>query len=75
MKNYFSNLISGKFGSILLVILVIALMCGLSWSIVSGFVWLICLCFGIQFNFLISTGIWLILLLLNLVFGKSSSSK
>lgn len=75
MKKFCLNLISGKFGSILLVIFIIVLMCGLSWSIVSGFVWLICLCFGIQFNFLISTGIWLILLLLNLVFGKNSSDK
>lgn len=74
MKKVFARLVGGV-GSIFLAILLIAIICGISWSIVSGFVWLICLCFGIQFNFLISTGIWLILLLLNLVFGKNSSDK
>ena len=73
MKKVFARLVGGV-GSIFLAILLIAIICGISWAIVSGFVWLICLCFGVQFNFLISTGVWLILLLLNIVFGKSSSS-
>lgn len=73
MKKVFARLVGGV-GSIFLAILLIAIICGISWAIVSGFVWLICLCFGVQFNFLISTGVWLILFLLNLVFDKSSSS-
>lgn len=73
MKKVLVNLVGGV-GSIFLAILLIAIICGISWAIVSGFVWLICLCFDVQFNFLISTGVWLILFLLNLVFDKSSSS-
>lgn len=74
MKKVFANIVGGV-GSIIIALIIIAVLCGISWAIVSGFVWLICLCFGIEFNFLISTGVWLILFLLNLVFGKSSDSK
>ena len=73
MKKLFARL-AGGIGSVILVILVIALIAGISWGVVSFFVWLICLCFGIKFTFLIATGVWLILFLLCLVFGKSSNS-
>lgn len=74
MKKVFANIVGGV-GSIIIALIIIAVLCGISWAIVSGFVWLICLCFSIEFNFLISTGVWLILFLLNLVFGKPSDSK
>ena len=51
-------------------ILVVAAIFGLSWSITSGVVWLIFKCFSLQFNWKISTGIWLILMILRSVFNQ-----
>ena len=54
-------------------ILIFIICLATSWAIVSGFIWLIFLCFGFKFNFFISTGIWLILCLINLVFKRSKT--
>ena len=43
---------------------------GFSWGIVALFVWLICLCFKIQFSFSVATGIWLIVCCLVSLFKK-----
>lgn len=51
-------------------ILVVAAIFGLSWSITSGVVWLIFKCFRLQFSWKISTGIWLILMILRSVFNQ-----
>lgn len=45
----------------------------LSWIITCGFVKLICVCFGWNFNWAIATGIWLVLWLLKSVFGKGGN--
>ncbi len=55
----------------LISVLIFTILLAISWAIVSGFIWLICLCFGFKFNFLIGTGIWLILVLINLVFKRT----
>lgn len=39
-----------------------------NWLVVCGFVKLITLCFGLAFNWLIATGIWLIARLIKFVF-------
>ena len=41
----------------------------LSWAITVGLIYLICLCFSWQFNLLVATGIWLIMIILKSVFG------
>ena len=41
----------------------------LSWAITVGLIYLICLCFPWQFNLLVATGIWLIMIILKMVFG------
>ena len=42
----------------------------LSWIVTCGIVWLITLCFGLAFDWLIATGIWLVLCLLKWIFGS-----
>ena len=56
-------------GDIALVIFVFILAIALSWGITSAIVWLITLCFGLEFNLLYATGIWLMLSLLSSVFS------
>lgn len=41
----------------------------LSWAISVGLIYLICLCFSWQFNLLVATGIWLIMIILKSIFG------
>ncbi len=48
----------------LAAILALLVVCGISWLLTSGIIWLICLCFGWTFSWGIATGVWLILLLL-----------
>ena len=44
---------------------------GLSWAVSVGLMYLICLCFSWNFSLLITTGIWLVLCFLKLIFtGK-----
>ena len=45
---------------------------GLSWIITCGIIYLITLCFGWTFTWGISTGVWLILLLLSFTFNRMS---
>jgi hypothetical protein len=59
----------------ILGLIVIALILVVSWAITIGVIWLICLCFSWEFNLLIATGIWLILMLLSSVFGGRSKSE
>lgn len=49
-------------------ILLTALICGVSWLATCGILYLIMLCFNIEFSWLTATGIWLILLVLKSVF-------
>jgi hypothetical protein len=52
----------------LAAILVLLVVCGISWLLTSGIIWLICLCFGLTFSWGVATGVWLILLLLGGIF-------
>lgn len=45
------------------VVVVLALVAAASWGICAVFVWLISLCFGFEFTWLIATGVWLSLML------------
>lgn len=47
----------------------------LSWAITCMFVFLICLCFGVQFTFMIGTGVWLIMCMLKVALGVNNKSK
>ena len=55
------------FGCILIPIIV-------SWAIVNGVVWLICLCFGWGYNILIGTGIWLICMIARWIFSAAKGA-
>lgn len=48
----------------------ILLTVGFSWLITCAIVWLITLCFGWTFSWSVATGVWLIICILNTIFGK-----
>ena len=73
MKNLKNKIIENR--SIALVVIVIfAVLCGISWIATCGIIKLITLCFGWTFKWGIATGVWLIMWLFSSTF-KSHSSK
>lgn len=56
-------------------ILIIAAVCGLSWIITCGLVYLVTLCFGWTFKWAIATGIWLLMILAKSVFSHNTTVK
>jgi hypothetical protein len=52
-------------------ILCVAAIYAISWIITCGLIWLVTLCFGWTFNWLIATGIWLLILLARFIFSHS----
>ena len=71
----FTKLIT-KFGfaiGCVAALLVIAIACGLSWITTCGIVYLITLCFGWTFTWPVATGVWLIWIVLNSIFGRGES--
>ena len=52
-----------------LTILIVAICSGISWIALCGIIKLITMCFGWEFSWAVSTGIWLILLILRSVFN------
>ena len=52
-----------------LTILIVAICSGISWIALCGIIKLITMCFGWEFSWSISTGIWLILLILQSIFN------
>lgn len=52
----------------LIGVLVFVFLNALSWAICLGMMYLICLCFSLEFNILIATGVWLILCFIKMVF-------
>ena len=58
---------------IIACILCVVVSLAIGYLIVVGLVKLICLCFGLVFSWKIATGIWLILGLLSMFFGKNKS--
>ena len=55
---------------IIVVVLIYLVLCAGSWAIVVGLLKLIGLCFGFSVSLAVATGIWLVLFLIKLVFGK-----
>lgn len=70
MRKFFAAL-GGLFGGLGVGCLVIALLYAISWIATCGVIWLITLIFGWTFNWLIATGIWLILCIAKWVFRGS----
>lgn len=58
----------------LIALFAIALVLGISWACTCGLIFLITLCFSIEFSWAIATGIWLILLMLSSFFRSSNSN-
>ena len=58
----------------LIIIIILAIVYGISWIVTCGIIKLITLCFGWKFKWSVATGIWLIMCLLSSTF-KSHSSK
>lgn len=54
----------------LIVALFLVFVCGISWLISCGLIYLICLCFDLQFKWSIATGIWLIVCISQLICSK-----
>lgn len=50
------------------VILLLILCGGISWIITCGIIKLITMCLGLEFSWAISTGIWLVILILKSIF-------
>jgi hypothetical protein len=67
------KLVSGGM-SIVFALLLIALILGASWGAMVGIVYLLSLCFGFQFNLLIATGVWLIVLVLRYIISAARGS-
>lgn len=56
-------------------ILILALCYGISWLITCGILYLITLCFGLEFSWLTATGIWLVTILLKSIFNITIKNK
>lgn len=54
---------------------VIAALYGLSWIATCGIIKLITLCFGLTFNWLYATGIWLIICIMKSIFSHHTTVK
>lgn len=57
---------------LIILMLFIVGTCAWSWALTIGIIYLICLCFSWEFNFLIATGIWLVILILKGIFSGRS---
>ena len=55
---------------LLFTIFMSLIMIVISWLITCFVIWLITLCFGWTFSWSVATGIWLIMCILNKIFGK-----
>ena len=49
---------------LIIKLIIFLLLCAISWSITCGVIYLISLCFGFEFSWLIATGIWLVMILI-----------
>lgn len=63
--------LAGIIAALLLIVLVYGIIYGAGWLATCIILRLIALCFGLSFNWLAATGIWLILCLLKYVFKNS----
>lgn len=60
---------------VLVCIVVVILLCSVSWIITCGVIKLITMCFGLTFKWSVATGIWLVMALLRTIFKSSSGAK
>jgi hypothetical protein len=51
------------------IALIMVVIFGISWAGTCFLVWLITLCFGMEFSFAIGTGIWLLIMLVRGIFS------
>lgn len=58
------NKISEAIATVLVFSAIALLALAISWGVCAGFVYLIMLCFGLQFSFATATGVWLLMLLI-----------
>ena len=58
-------LMAGLFG-----ILVLLVSLGVSWALTCGLYYLVTLCFGLEFNWLIGTGVWILWWVVKSIFGR-----
>lgn len=57
------------------VILLVAVCCGISWIATCGIIKLITMCFGWEFSWAIATGIWLIICIMKSIFNVTINNK
>ncbi len=55
----------------LFMILIVVALYSVSWILTCGIIKLITLCFGLNFNWLIATGIWLIMCVVQSIFKRN----
>lgn len=58
-----------------LAVLIILTLYAISWAVICGLLKLITICFGLPFSLSIATGIWLIICLIKLIFGRKGGGK
>lgn len=66
---------AGWFLGVLIAIGAYLAVCAITWAATCGIIKLITLCFGLSFNWLFSTGIWLLVWLLRMVFHGTITVK
>lgn len=57
------------------VILFLAVCCGISWIATCGIIKLITMCFGLEFSWAVATGIWLTICILKSIFNVTVNNK
>ena len=55
----------------IVALIAVTLALALSWGVTVGLVYLICMCFGLEWSLLIGTGVWLLVILIRSLFTKS----
>lgn len=74
MSKLVKKLATGGTAVAVIIAIVVAAYAG-SWIVTCGIIKLITMCFGLTFKWSVSTGIWLIMLLLKTVFGTTVNTK
>lgn len=57
------------------VALILAAMYATSWAVICGLLKLITLCLDLPFSLSVATGIWLVICLIKLIFGRKGGGK
>lgn len=70
-KNYRKKVIATAVS----VILILAALYATSWAIICGLLKLIALCLDLPFSLSVATGIWLIICLIQFIFGRKGGGK